>query len=284
MTDSIDLSRVNTLTDTMYDTKGTGYASASKPTIFTTPFSDQPQYNQRAGVKPFNVSKYPSTGNEWYARRAPNIVDLQTAMNQVLPDQQVQNWSRTKTVILQNDKPKKEGYKSKETAKESRLANEIKELKEQHKKNKEGYITSPFSHAEDLWSAAGRIQDFGEAEKFTVMGKDFEIIDIVIVIVIIAIIVIAFWIFMQKMNQKKQEEPEPEPEPELEPEPEPEPEEKIKDSEYEMIGEDTDKTQNTQQDINENTPLLSKKQEGGINVVNCGMLEGGAAFDKKIVI
>ena len=288
MTDSIDLSRVNTLTDTMYDTKGTGYASASKPTIFTTPFSDQPQYNQRAGVKPFNVSKYPSTGNEWYARRAPNIVDLQTAMNQVLPDQQVQNWSRTKTVILQNDKPKKEGYTSKETAESSKLADEIRELKEQHKKNKEqhkknkeGYITSPFSHAEDLWSASGRIQDFGEAEKFTVMGKDFEIIDIVIVIVIIAIIVIAFWIFIQKYNQKKEKN---------------ERDEKEEKDETDIKtngGIDYDDDDDYDEDnYNDNssysepipTTTIENKQEGGINVVNCGALEGGAAFDKKIII
>jgi uncharacterized membrane protein YcjF (UPF0283 family) len=273
----------------MYDTKGTGYASASKPTIFTTPFSDQPQYNQRAGVKPFNVSKYPSTGNEWYARRAPNIVDLQTAMDQVLPDQQVQNWSRTKTVILQNDKPKKEGYTTKETAKESKLAEEIKELKKQHKKNKEGYITSPFGHAEDLWSAAGRIQDFGEAEKFTVMGKNFEIIDIIIVIVVIVIIVVAFWIFIQKYNQKKQEQ-------EQEEEQE---EEQFEDNEdvktypatfdfdkhEELSNENTDKTQNTQDTMTDNDekPLL-KENGGDTNVVNCGSLEGGAAFDKKIVI
>ena len=206
-------------------------------------------------------------------------------MDQVLPDQQVQNWSKTKTIILQKDKGTKEGYKPKEIARKSNLADEIKELKEQHKKNKEGYITSPFGHAEDLWSAAGRIQDFGEAEKFTVMGKDFEIIDIVIVIVVIAIIVIAFWIFMQKKNQKKQEKEEKHDEKQEYENEEGYNVENIEDDdEYEDEYEDEDDSLATESTETVSTNVDDKKQEGGINVVNCGGLDGGAAFDKKIVI
>jgi hypothetical protein len=112
MTDSIDLTKMNILTDSMYDTKGTGYTEGKKQMIYTTPFEQQAKYNQRSCNKPFQASKYPSSGIEWYAKRAVNDVDLQTDMNKVLPEQQVQNWSRTKTVIVQN--PEKETYKIQE--------------------------------------------------------------------------------------------------------------------------------------------------------------------------
>ena len=281
MTDSIDLTKVNILTDTMYDTKGTGYVNATKPMVFTTPFSDQPQYNQRAGSKPFNVSKYPSTGNEWYRRSAANNVDLQTAMNEVLPDQQVQNWSRTKSLILQKQ-PKQEGF-TKETAQESNLQKEIERLQKKHakskQKTKEGYITSPYDGAEDLWSASGRIKDFEDKiENFTITlnGKQMELIDVIIVILVIAILVIAIYCYIKNRNSKKQETKQEEVN-------------VVQSTENTMSDQpqilpelsETQPIQAVQQNENENE---GEKLGGGINVVNCGSLSGGSNFDTKIRI
>ena len=203
MTDSIDLTKFNIMTDSMYDTTGTQMNEIKRTMVYTTPFEQQPKYNMRAGNKPFQASKYPSAGYEWYAKRAVNDVDLQTDMDKVLPDQQVQNWSRVKTVILQ-----KEDSKSKETSVPSQLnasTSSIEEAKKQYKrikerqaaKKKEGYITSPFADYEDTWSSAGRIKDQLE-EKFTVAGKEFEVIDIIIVILAVIIIVIAIYMYINK--------------------------------------------------------------------------------------
>lgn len=199
MTDSIDLTKMNILTDSMYDTKGTGYTEGKKQMIYTTPFEQQAKYNQRSCNKPFQASKYPSSGIEWYAKRAVNDVDLQTDMNKVLPEQQVQNWSRTKTVIVQN--PEKETYKNKETM--SNLE-ELKQKINRHnrrnalKSKKETYITTPYDKAEDTWSSAGAIKDFGTAEKFEAFGHEIEIVDIIIVILVIAILIIGIFMYMSK--------------------------------------------------------------------------------------
>ena len=205
MTDSIDLTKFNIMTDSMYDTTGTQMNEVKRTMVYTTPFEQQPKYNMRAGNKPFQASKYPSAGYAWYAKRAVNDVDLQTDMDKVLPDQQVQNWSRVKTVILQ-----KEDAKPKETATESQLnkltAGDVKKqyrrIKErQAAKNKEGYITSPFGDYEDTWSSAGRVKDQVE-EKFTVAGKEFEVIDVIIVILAVIIIVIAIYMYINKNKCK----------------------------------------------------------------------------------
>ena len=207
MTDSIDLTKFNIMTDSMYDTTGTQMNEIKRTMVYTTPFEQQPKYNMRAGNKPFQASKYPSAGYEWYAKRAVNDVDLQTDMDKVLPDQQVQNWSRVKTVILQ-----KEDSKSKETSVPSQLnaPSSIEEAKKQYKrikerqaaKKKEGYITSPFADYEDTWSSAGRITDQLE-EKFTVAGKEFEVIDVIIVILAVIIIIIAVYIYINKNKSEK---------------------------------------------------------------------------------
>jgi hypothetical protein len=203
MTDSIDLTKINIMTDSMYDTTGTQMSEPKRTMVYTTPFEQQPKYNMRAGNKPFQASKYPSAGYEWYAKRAVNDVDLQADMDKVLPDQQVQNWSRVKTVILQKDDAKS---KSKETDVPSQLWNtKNKEIQEKLKRirkrdlhrAKEGYITSPFGDYEDTWSSAGRIKEQHE-EKFTVAGKEFEVIDVVIVILAIIIIVIAIYMYINK--------------------------------------------------------------------------------------
>ena len=212
MTDSIDLTKFNSMTDSMYDTTGTQMSEPKRTMVYTTPFEQQPKYNMRAGNKPFQASKYPSAGYEWYAKRAVNDVDLQADMDKVLPDQQVQNWSRVKTVILQ-----KEDSKSKETSVPSQLnssSSSIEEAKKQYKrikerqaaKKKEGYITSPFADYEDTWSSAGRIKDQLE-EKFTVAGKEFEVIDIIIVILAVIIIIIAIYMYINKNKNKNNVKP-----------------------------------------------------------------------------
>jgi len=217
MTDSIDLTKINIMTDSMYDTTGTQMNEPKRTMVYTTPFEQQPKYNMRAGNKPFQASKYPSAGYEWYAKRAVNDVDLQADMDKVLPDQQVQNWSRVKTVILQKDDAKS---KSKETDIPSQLWNtpnkEIQEklkriIKRDSHKAKEGYITSPFADYEDTWSSAGRIKDQHE-EKFTVAGKEFEVIDVVIVILAIIIIIIAIYMYINK-NKSENTESTPSPTP-----------------------------------------------------------------------
>jgi hypothetical protein len=284
MTDSIDLTKFNIMTDSMYDTTGTQMNEVKRTMVYTTPFEQQPKYNMRAGNKPFQASKYPSAGYEWYAKRAVNDVDLQTDMEKVLPDQQVQNWSRVKTVILQ-----KEDSKPKETAIPSQLTKsgnpEIQQAlqrirkRQAEKKKKEGYITSPFGDFEDTWSSAGRIKDQIE-EKFTVAGKEFEVIDIIIVILAIVIIVVAVYMFMTKKKDNKQATisniPPPPPLPaqmndSIPPPPPPRREPVIE-------------KQSPKAAPNSVQPPAAdnSKTSGGGKVLNCGMLCGGAAFDTKI--
>lgn len=294
MTESIDLTKFNIMTDSMYDTTGTQMSEPKRQMVFTTPFEQQPKYLMRAGNKPFQPSKYPSAGHEWYAKRAANDVDLQTDMEKVLPDQQVQNWGRTKTVILQKEDAKPE---VKETAVESQLekssnseiSKAFKRIKarQAEKKKKEGYITSPFAETEDTWSSAGRIKDFNE-EKFTVAGKDFQVIDVIIVILVIIILIVGIYIYINKQKEKKLAD-----KPEIVEVPDSEPD-------YDVPEIDDDESNDVESDKNDepnkndepapiyNPPSLpldtdNTRTEGGESkVLNCGNLCGGAAFDTKI--
>ena len=305
MTDSIDLTKYNIMTDSMYDTTGTQMVEPKKPMIYTTPFEQQPKYLMRAGNKPFQPSKYPSAGYEWYTKRAVNDVDLQTDMEKVLPNQQVQNWGRTKTIILQKEdaKPTKEGMEG--------ISEKIKRIKERAaRKKKEGYITSPFAEAEDTWSSAGRIKSFQESFSFN--GKEFEVIDVIIVILVIVILVVGIYIYIAKQKEKKtiptqstsskleqNESPLPLSNEEdyyeylrkssdLNPNPEPKPTKEFKPLQR--------KTFNTirQSVLDGNKPpmdvtkeLVDKHREGyrggddEPKTLNCGSLSGGAAFDTK---
>ena len=202
MSETIDLRKINVLTDSTYDTTNTQYSTNKKPMIYTTPFEQQAKYNMRSCNKPFQPSKYPSEGHEWYAKRAVNDVDLQTDMNKVLPDQQVQNWSRTKSVIVQ-PKTKKETMESNDNI-AKKITEENKEkmrrIKNRMIRGKESYITSPFGEAEDTWSSAGKLK---EIEKFTINGKEYETIDAIIVILIIVILIIGIYIYFARKKITK---------------------------------------------------------------------------------
>lgn len=191
----IDLRKMNVLTDSMYDTTGTQYSTpSSKERItYTTPFEQQAKYNMRAANKPFQASKYPTNGTEWYAKRAVNDVDLQTDMNKVLPDQQVQNWSRSKTAITQSSSSK-EKYSFKDKVAEIRK-------RRAGSKRKEHYITSPYREYEDTWSQSGRIRD--APETFTVMGKELSWMSVAIVILVIVLIVIAAYVIYRYVYKKQ---------------------------------------------------------------------------------
>jgi hypothetical protein len=272
MSESIDLTKYNIMTDSMYDTTGTQMSEPKRNMIYTTPFEQQPKYLMRAGNKPFQPSKYPSSGPEWYDKRAVNDVDLQTAMDSVLPDQQVQNWSRVKTVILQKDDAKKESQENMTSNEEIRKAyNRIK--KRQHEKKKEGYITSPYAEVEDTWSSAGRINDFSE-EKFTVAGKELQLIDIIIVVLAIIIIIVAVYIYLNKCKQPKTA-------PTTENYP-------IIDKNNDNVDDNNDIIDNNpsaQPPVDDNIEPDTQTEthnEGGSKVLNCGSLCGGAAFDTKI--
>ena len=288
MTDSIDLTKFNIMTDSMYDTTGTQMNEVKRNMVYTTPFEQQAKYNMRAGNKPFQASKYPSSGHEWYAKRAVNDVDLQTDMEKVLPDQQVQNWSRVKTVILQ-----KEDAKPKETATESQLEHSrnkeihktLERIKRRHaNKKKEGYITSPFGDYEDTWSSAGKIKDQLE-EKFTVAGKEFEIIDIIIVILAIIIIIVAVYIYInKKKNNEAKTTSSTIPDEIIDDEiPQYEPyESNIPDTDNEYLSNDKiDEVISDSADLEEPSPT-PKTSGGEGQVLDCGSLCGGAAFDTKI--
>ena len=285
MTESIDLTKYNIMTDSMYDTTGTQMSEPKRTMVYTTPFEQQPKYLMRAGNKPFQPSKYPSSGPEWYAKRAVNDVDLQTAMDSVLPDQQVQNWSRVKTVILQKDDAKKESQENMTSNEEIKKA--YARIKKRHnEKKKEGYITSPYAEVEDTWSSAGRIKDFAE-EKFTVAGQDLQLIDIIIVVLAIIIIVVAIYIYLNKRKQSK-------PAPTIEDYPIVDKNNYdnnvVADINYnsditDSTNNDTDNNSTTQPSTNNDTEVNTQPEmhnEGGSKVLNCGSLCGGAAFDTKI--
>ena len=204
MSETIDLRKINVLTDSTYDTTNTQYSTNKKPMIYTTPFEQQAKYNMRSCNKPFQPSKYPSDGHEWYAKRAVNDVDLQTDMNKILPDQQVQNWSRTKSIIVQPKTKKETMESSNNIAKTITQENKekIKRIKNRITKGKESYITSPFGEAEDIWSSAGKLK---EIEKFTINGKEYETIDAIIVILIIVILIIGIYIYFAKKRITKED-------------------------------------------------------------------------------
>ena len=288
MTESIDLTKYRIMTDSMYDTTGTQMNEPKRTMIYTTPFEGQPKYNMRAGNKPFQASKYPSSGYEWYAKRAVNDVDLQTDMEKVLPDQQVQNWSRAKTVVIQ-----KEDAQPKETAVESQLEksrnSEIQKTLDRIKrrraaKKKEGYITSPYGDYEDTWSSAGRIKDQLE-EKFTVAGKEFEVIDIIIVILAIVIIVVAIYMYINRDKAKPTPKPSTSssldvPTPVYMTKSTPTIKEEKRFESVPMVKSTPPPPKPTP--TVETTTTKSTGDLHGGKIINCGSLCGGAAFDTRI--